>query len=151
MLHARVVRPPTAGCAPVTVDESSSRGIPGAGVIREKGLVAVVAEREWDAVRAAAALKVTWAQPCTPFPPMETLYDHIRQAKPIGGGVPVNKGDVDVTLKTAHRVIEAEDERPLQSHASIGPAGAVADVRAGQATPWAGSPKPPYPPDRGAE
>ena len=144
MLHARVVRPPTAGCAPVTVDESSIGGIPGARVIREKELVAVVAEREWDAVRAAATLKVTWAQPCTPFPPMETLYDHIRQAKPIGGGVPVNKGDVDATLKTAHRVIEAEYEWPLQSHASMGPACAVADVRADQATLWTGSQKPHY-------
>src|SRR5216683_4182393 len=144
MLHARVVRPPTAGCAPVTVDESSIGGIPGARVIREKELVAVVAEREWDAVRAAATLKVTWARPCTPFPPMETLYDHIRQAKPIGGGVPVNKGDVDATLKTAHRVIEAEYEWPLQSHASMGPACAVADVRADQATLWTGSQKPHY-------
>src|SRR6266852_1304243 len=144
MLHARVVRPPTAGCAPVTVDESSIGGIPGARVIREKELVAVVAEREWDAVRAAATLKVTWAQPCTPFPPMETLYDHIRQAKPIGGGVPVNKGDVDAALKTAHRVIEAEYEWPLQSHASMGPACAVADVRADQATLWTGSQKPHY-------
>src|SRR5881628_1701919 len=144
MLHARVVRPPTAGCAPVTVDESSIGGIPGARVLREKELVAVVAEREWDAVRAAATLTVTWAQPCTPFPPMETLYDHIRQAKPIGGGVPVNKGDVDATLKTAHRVIEAEYEWPLQSHASMGPACAVADVRADQATLWTGSQKPHY-------
>ena len=144
MLHARVVRPPTAGCAPVTVDESSIGGIPGARVIREKELVAVVAEREWDAVRAAATLKVTWAQPCTPFPPMETLYDHIRQAQPIGGGVPVNKGDVEATLKTAHRVIEAEYEWPLQSHASMGPACAVADVRADQATLWTGSQKPHY-------
>jgi len=144
MLHARVVRPPTAGCAPVTVDESSIGGIPGARVIREKELVAVVAEREWDAVRAAATLKVTWARPCTPFPPMETLYDHIRQAKPIGGGVPVNKGDVDAALKTAHRVIEAEYEWPLQSHASMGPACAVADVRADQATLWTGSQKPHY-------
>jgi nicotinate dehydrogenase subunit B len=144
MLHARVVRPPTAGCAPVAVDESSIRGIPGARVIREKELVAVVAEREWDAVRAAATLKVTWAQPCTPFPPMETLYDHIRQAKPIGAGVPVNKGDVDATLKTAHRVIEAEYEWPLQSHASMGPACAVADVRVDQATLWTGSQKPHY-------
>src|SRR6266540_3120455 len=144
MLHARLVRPPTAGCVPVTVDESSIGGIPGARVIREKDLVAVVAEREWDAVRAAATLKVTWAQPCTPFPPMETLHDHIRQAKPVGGGVPVNKGDVEAALKTAHRLIEAEYEWPLQSHASMGPACAVADVRADQATLWTGSQKPHY-------
>jgi len=144
MLHARVIRPPTAGCGPVAVDESSIGAISGARVIREKDLVAVVAEREWEAVRAATALKVTWTSPCTPFPPMETLHDHIRRAPAIGGAVPVSKGDVDAALKTAHRVIEAEYEWPLQSHASMGPACAVADVRADGATLWTGSQKPHY-------
>src|SRR3989442_6981182 len=144
MLHARVIRPPSAGCGPVAIDESSIASIPGARVVREKDLVSVVAEREWDAVRAARALKVTWAPPCTPFPPMEHLHDHIRQAKGIGSQVPVNKGDVEAALKTAHRVIEAEYEWPFQSHASMGPACAVADVRADRATVWTGSQKPHY-------
>jgi nicotinate dehydrogenase subunit B len=144
MLHARVVRPPTAGCAPLTVDESSLAGIAGARVVREKDLIAVVAEREWDAVRGASALKITWAPPCSPFPSMDALYDHIRRAKAIGGQTPVNKGDVEAALKTAHRVIEAEYEWPLQSHASMGPACAVADVRADEARLWTGSQKPHY-------
>jgi nicotinate dehydrogenase subunit B len=144
MLHARVIRPPAAGCAPVAVDESSIAGIPGARVVREKDLVAVVAAREWDAVRAAGALKVTWTPAGTPFPPMAALHDHIRQAKPIGRQVPVDKGDVDAALRTAHRVVEAEYEWPFQSHASMGPACAVADVRADRATVWTGSQKPHY-------
>ncbi len=122
MLHARVLRPPSAGCGPVAIDESSIAGIPGARVIREKDMVAVVAEHEWDAVRAARELKVTWAPPCTPFPEMAKLHDHIRQAKPIGGQVPINQGDVDAALKSAHRLIEAEYEWPFQSHASMGTA-----------------------------
>src|SRR2546425_5465107 len=72
------------------------------------------------------------------------LHDHIRQAKGIGSQVPVNKGDVEAALKTAHRVIEAEYEWPFQSHASMGPACAVADVRADRATVWTGSQKPHY-------
>jgi len=144
MLHARVLRSPTAGCGPVTVDESSISGIPGARVVREKEFLAVVAEREWDAVRAARALKVTWAPPCTPFPPMEKLYDHIRQANVTGRQTPVNKGDVEAAFKSAHRVIEAEYQWPFQSHASMGPACAVADVRADHATVWTGSQKPHY-------
>jgi len=142
MLHARVLRPPTAGCGPVEVDESSVADIAGTRVIREKELVAVVAEREWDAVRAARALKVTWAPPCTPFPAMEGLYDHIRQAGVTGREVPVNKGDVEAALKSAHRVIEAEYQWPFQSHASMGPACALADVRADHATVWTGTQKP---------
>jgi len=144
MLHARVVRPPTAGCGAVSIDESSIAGIPGARVVRDQELIAVVAQREWDAVRAARELKVTWAPPCTPFPAMETLHDHIRQAPAIGRETPVNKGDVEAALKNAHRVIEAEYEWPFQSHASMGPACAVADVRADGATLWTGSQKPHY-------
>src|SRR5262245_5008321 len=143
MLHARVVRPPTAGCGPVSIDESSISGM-GARVVREKDLVAVVAEREWDAVRAARALKVTWAPPCTPFPAMETLHDHIRRSPSIGREVPIDKGDVDAALKAAARVIEAEYEWPFQSHASMGPACAIADVRADGVTLWTGSQKPHY-------
>src|SRR5438876_1148700 len=107
-----------------------------------KEIVAVVAEHEWDAVRAARALKVTWAPPCAPFPEMASLYDHIRQAKATGAQVPIKKGDVDDALKTASRVVEAEYEWPFQSHASMGPACAVADVRADRATLWTGTQKP---------
>src|SRR2546426_3104392 len=122
MLHARVIRPPPAGCGPVAIDESSISDIPGARVVREKDIVAVVAEHEWDALRAARALKVTWAPPCAPFPEMASLYDHIREAKATGAQVPIKKGDVDDALKTASRVVEAEYEWPFQSHASMGPA-----------------------------
>jgi nicotinate dehydrogenase subunit B len=142
MLHARVIRPPNAGCTPVSVDEGSIRGIAGARVIREKDYLAVVAEREWDAVRAAETLKVNWSAQCSPFPPMETLHQHIRAAKPNGKGMPVNKGDVEAALKGASRVVQAEYEWPLQSHASMGPACAVADLREGEARLWTGSQKP---------
>ncbi len=141
MLHGRVIRPPNAGCTPVSVDEGSIRSIPGARVIREKDYLAVVAEREWDAVRAAESLKVTWTAQCTPFPPMEKLYQHIREAKANGKGTPVNKGDVEAALKGAARVVQAEYEWPLQSHASMGPACAIADVRDGEARLWTGSQK----------
>jgi CO/xanthine dehydrogenase Mo-binding subunit len=142
MLHARVIRPPNAGCTPVSVDEASIRGIPGARVVHEKDFLAVVAEREWDAVRAAESLKIAWTPQCAPFPPMEQLHQHIREAKPNGKGMPVNKGDVETALKSASRVVQAEYEWPLQSHASMGPACAVADVKDGEARLWTGTQKP---------
>src|SRR5437879_3761504 len=142
MLHARVLRPPSAGCGPTALDASSIDGIPGARVVQGQDVVAVVAQSERDAVRAARELKVTWAPPCTPFPEMAKLHDHIRQAKSIGGQVPIDKGDVEAALKSAHRIVEAEYEWPFQSHASMGPACAVADVRADGVTVWTGSQKP---------
>jgi CO/xanthine dehydrogenase Mo-binding subunit len=144
MLHARVIRPPNAGCNPVSVDEASIKGIPGARVVREKDFLAVVADREWDAVRAAESLKVAWSAQCAPFPAMEKLYQHIREAKPNGSGAPVNRGDVDAALASAHRVVTAEYEWPLQSHASMGPACAIADMNSAEPRLWTGSQKPHY-------
>jgi hypothetical protein len=99
MLHARVIRPPNAGCNPVAVDDGSIKSIPGARVVREKDFLAVVADREWDAVRAAESLKVTWSGECAPFPPMEKLHQYIREAKPNGSGAPVDRGDVDARAR----------------------------------------------------
>src|SRR5205085_4274293 len=60
MLHARMIRPPVAGAVPANVDENSIKHIPGAQAIRIKNVLAVVAEKEWNAVKAARNLKVDW-------------------------------------------------------------------------------------------
>jgi CO/xanthine dehydrogenase Mo-binding subunit len=61
MLHARVVRPPAIGAHLIDVDAASIAESPGAQVIRIGDFLAVVAPREWDAVRALRALKATWS------------------------------------------------------------------------------------------
>ncbi len=144
MVHARVVRPLNAGCSLVSVDESSIKHIPAARVVREQNFLAVVADKEWDAVRAAEALKVEWSAQCQPFPPMATLHDYIRKASVTKKETPVNRGNVDEAFKTAARTIEAEYEWPLQSHASMGPACAIADMNSDSPRLWTGSQKPHY-------
>jgi len=143
MVHGRMVRPAVAGAVPVNVDESSIKEIPGARVVWNQGFLGVVADKEWDAIKAARELKVTWSNPAPPFPDQASLYDHIRKApvrKSETEGKPV--GDVDAALKNAARVIEAEYEWPFQSHASMGPACAVVDIKGNQVTVWPGSQKP---------
>jgi CO/xanthine dehydrogenase Mo-binding subunit len=144
MVHARMIRPPLAGAMPSAVDESSLRGIPGARVVWRKGFLGVVADKEWDAVRAAQRLQVTWSQPTPPFPNQEELYDHIRKATVLKRQVEVDKGAIDPAFAGAARVVEAEYEWPFQSHASMGPACAIADVRDDGVTVWTGSQKPHY-------
>ena len=78
MLHGRVVRPrgqgPFGTGAPiVSVDESSIAHIPGAQVVRQGDFLAVVAPNEYDAIQAAAQLKVTWKDEprcCRPGQPL---------------------------------------------------------------------------------
>ena len=144
MLHARVIRTPVAGGLAEKVDEASIKHIAGARVVREKNFLAVVAEREWDAVRAAKELKVTWSASPKPFPAFEKLHAHIRQAPTRKRTEEQKKGDVAVALKSAVKVVEAEYLWPFQSHASMGPASAVADVKADKITLWTGSQKPHY-------
>src|SRR3954469_4282971 len=81
MLHGRVLRPPVAGAVPVAVDESSVKDIPGVKVVRQKDFIGLVAPKEWDAVRAARQLKVTWSEVPPPFPAQKDIYNHIRGAK----------------------------------------------------------------------
>ena len=142
MLHGRVIRPPIAGAVPVKVDESSIKDIPGAKVVREKGFIGVVADKEWDAIKAARKLKVEWSDVKPPFPDAAALYDHIRNA-PVRKREVDNKeaGNVDEAFKSAARVIEAQYEWPFQSHASMGPACAIVEAKDGQATLWTGSAK----------
>jgi CO/xanthine dehydrogenase Mo-binding subunit len=143
MLHARVIRPTRAACTVASVDEASIKKVKGARVVRQKDFVAVLAEHEWDAVRASRTLKVDWNHAkASPFPAMAELHDHIRKAPVVKREEPVKKGDVEGAFKTAARVVEAEYEWPFQSHASMGPACAVADVRPDRVTVWSGSQKP---------
>jgi len=142
MVHGRMIRPAIAGAVPVAVDESSIKHIPGAQVVWNQGLLGVVADKEWDAIKAARELKVTWSNAVPPFPEQASLYDHIRRAPVRKSEVAEQIGNVDEAFKSAARIIETEYEWPFQSHASMGPACAVVAIENDQVTLWTGSQKP---------
>jgi CO/xanthine dehydrogenase Mo-binding subunit len=63
MVHGRMIRPAIAGAVPVKVDESSIKDISGARVVWNQGFLGVVAEKEWDAIKAArGALPLRWSR-----------------------------------------------------------------------------------------
>ncbi|MCC6778304.1 MAG: xanthine dehydrogenase family protein molybdopterin-binding subunit [Hyphomicrobiales bacterium] len=142
MVHGRMIRPAVAGAVPVKVDESSIKDIPGARIVWENGFLGVVADKEWDVIKAAGRLKVEWSNVAPPFPDQNALYDHIRKApvrkREIGGK---EAGNVDDAFRAAARVIEAEYEWPFQSHACMGPACALVEIKDGRVTCWTGTQK----------
>jgi nicotinate dehydrogenase subunit B len=142
MMHARVIRPPVAGAALQSVDEGSVHSIPGVRVVQKDGFLAVVAAKEWNAIRAAQKLKASWSQPAPAFPDPAAIYDHIRKAPVEKRKVEKQAGDVEKALAGAAKVVTADYEWPFQSHASMGSACAVAEVRHGKVTVWTGSQKP---------
>ncbi len=136
MVHARNVKPPFA-CAKLTgIDESSVRNLPGFIKVVSKGnYVAVVCEREEQAIRAARELKTTWEKPATaPFPASEDLFHYMRAATPTSASDPIVVGNPDAAFSGAAKVIEAEYEVPFQGHTAFAGAHATADPSNGQMT-----------------
>ena len=137
LLHARVIRPDAIGATLTRVDEASVGAVPGARVVRRGSFLAVVAEREWDAVRAAGLLKAEWSGG-TGLPDASRLYEVVRSTPVVRDQVIVKKGDLSpLTGGVAGvRTLAATYEWPIQTHGSIAPSCAVADVRADRATIW---------------
>ncbi len=136
MVHARNVKPPIAGATLIGIDESSVRGLPGFIKVVSKGnYVAVVCEREEQAVKAAKHLKVSWQKPSTlPFPTSDDLFAYMRSATPTSKQGPAVKGDPDAALAGAAKIVEAEYDVPFQGHTAFAPAHAMADPANGQMT-----------------
>ncbi len=136
MVHARNVKPPFAGAKLISIDEASVSGIPGFIKVVSKGnYVAVVCEREEQAIRAARQIKINWQKPATPpFPSSEDLFTYMRSATPTSSQKPNVIGDPDAALTGAAKVIEAEYEVPFQGHTAFAPAHAMADPSNGQMT-----------------
>ncbi|PYQ75368.1 MAG: xanthine dehydrogenase family protein molybdopterin-binding subunit [Acidobacteria bacterium] len=135
MLHGRVVRPASVGAAVASVDEASVRGMPGlVKVVVRKNFVGVVCEKQWQAIQAAAKLKVVWtAGPG--LPAQHDFYDHLRK-QPARDAAVVDSKDVDQKMTAASSVLKATYQHPYQMHGSMGTSCAVADVQGNKATVW---------------
>jgi nicotinate dehydrogenase subunit B len=135
MLHGRVVLPRGqrafgAGAKPLSVDEASLSAIPGARVVRKGDFIGVVANREWDAVKAARQLKVVWQE--TPrLPGNDRVHEQMRATKTTDTVV-VDEGDVAKGFLEAAHVASATYHGPYQGHLPFSPNCAVADASGDQ-------------------
>jgi len=133
MLHGRVVRPPSVGATVANVDESSIAGLPGVvKIVVKKNFVGVVAEKPFQAIQAAAKLKVMWT-PGPTLPDPATFHDSLRK-QPSRDTLMVDSGDVNQKISGAATVLKATYLHPYQMHGSMGSSCAVADVQGDRAT-----------------
>ncbi|HEV7631636.1 MAG TPA: molybdopterin cofactor-binding domain-containing protein [Steroidobacteraceae bacterium] len=133
MLHARVVRPRGqsaygAGARLISVDESSIAAIPGARLLRRGDFLGVVAPREWDAIRAARDLNVTWDNAAA-LPRDSGLHAQMR-SDTADVRVALERGDCAAAFVGAAQVATQRCLGPYQAHAPFAPNCALADVRA---------------------
>jgi nicotinate dehydrogenase subunit B len=139
MLHGRVVRPPAVGATLLSVDETSVRSLPGnVKVVRIANFLGVVADTEWAAIKAAQTLTATWSD-VSNLPDEAHLFDHVRATPVSREAVTSNLGDAPHALAQAGRRLSATYDFAIHTHGSIGPSGAVAQVKDGQVTCWTAS------------
>lgn len=142
MVHARVVRPPAIGATLQSVDESSVQGIRGfRQIVRQHNFLAVVADTEWAAIKAARQLKTTWSA-WEGLPEMSKLWEHVRNTPVARDDIAVDRGDPKAAMAGAARTLKATYDFAIHTHGSMGPACAVADVKGGRAEIWSPSQAP---------
>lgn len=131
MLHGRVIRPVPVGATPASVDEASIAHLRGVRVVKRDAFLGVVAPTEWTAIQAMRQLKVTWSG--GGLPPVTDLAAAVRAVPALSEKAIVDTGNV-ATLGAG--ALSATYVWPYQTHGSIGPSCAIADVRDGRATIW---------------
>ncbi|HEX6450316.1 MAG TPA: molybdopterin cofactor-binding domain-containing protein [Trebonia sp.] len=133
MLHARVIHPKGIGSTVVSVGQLPAGS--NAQVVRINNLVAVVAEQEWDAIKAAASLPVTWSD-WNGLPTTEGWPAALR-AIPSKIMIQASQGDFDSAFASAANTLQATYQTPFENHGMIGPSCSVADVSPdGSVTVW---------------
>ena len=136
MVHARVGRPPVPRADLVSLDTAALKAMPGViEVVRDGSFVAVVCEREEQAINALVALRelAVWSRPELP-PTLIDTFDRPEPELQTQNSVVYEKTAPDAPI--AVRRIEARYTRAFQLHASIGPSCAVAHDLDGKLTVW---------------
>jgi nicotinate dehydrogenase subunit B len=138
--HARVVRPPRPGARPAGPVPAE---VGGAAVVRDGGFLAVVADAEADAVRAAEALarEARW-EGGTDLAPGAAEPAHLlalpARSSPIVDGAAAG-GPVGSAPEHRGTVVRATYTRPFLLHGAIGPSVAVARWADGRLEVWSHS------------
>jgi CO/xanthine dehydrogenase Mo-binding subunit len=133
VLRGRVVRPPSPGARLTAVDLERVRPLPGvAAVVRDGSFLAVAAEREEQADRAAEVLRAAarWVQTAT-MPPRD-IHRWLRHQQAesflvvdgVAGSDPIPPVEVPPGAATT---LTATYTRPYLMHGSIGPSAAMAE------------------------
>jgi nicotinate dehydrogenase subunit B len=138
MLHGRLVRPLGQGAygdgtlaGVVSVDERSIAGLGDARVVQRGDLLGVVASREFDAIQAAARLRVTYRTAPDGMAGSGDLFSQMRALDEAGQAparTQVLVGDPDAAIAVAAHTVRQSYGFHYQAHVPIGPSCAVADV-----------------------
>jgi nicotinate dehydrogenase subunit B len=134
MAHARIVRPPSYGARLREVATDGVQKLPGVlKVVRDGNYLAVIAEREYEAIVAMRALAAAAVWEEKPSLTAATPIDAFLRRAPAREIVDLDR---HTAANSPVRALEASYRRPYQMHAAIGPSCAVGWFRDGSLTIW---------------
>ena len=140
MLYARILRPPAHGAVRKTVDAAGAKEIPGAMLVQDGELVAVLHERPDAADAALAKIKAEFDPPATGLDD-RTIFDHLLRAAP-PPKVVSRQGDLEEGRRLSTRRISRTYLNSYVAHAPMETHTALAVVGDGKATVWASTQSP---------
>ncbi|MBI4874934.1 MAG: xanthine dehydrogenase family protein molybdopterin-binding subunit [Acidobacteria bacterium] len=139
-LHARILRPPAHGATLKSADTSAAEKYPGARVVRDGDLIAVLHERPDLAEEALGLVKAQFERP-RPTVDDKTIFNHLLKASP-PGQVVAESGDLTEGARQCESLVERTYLNSYVAHAALETHSAVATLESGKATVWAGTQTP---------
>ena len=140
MLYARVLRPPAHGAKMTRLDASAAEKTPGARVVQDGDLIAVLHEFPDVAEAALAKVKAGYDLPPSDLND-KNIYDHLAKAAPQGRAV-AQGGNLDEGAKLAAFKVEEQYLNAYVAHAAMETHTAVVKVEGDNATAYASTQAP---------
>ena len=140
MLHAAILRPPAHGAKLKSVDTTAAEKVPGAQVVKDGELIAVLHERPDIAAAARDKIKAEFENPPA-GPDHQTIFDHIQKTAP-EPRVVAQTGDLKEGERLAGLVVEETYLNSYVAHAPIETHSATAQFEDGKLTVWASTQAP---------
>ncbi|MCH8064890.1 MAG: xanthine dehydrogenase family protein molybdopterin-binding subunit [Chloroflexi bacterium] len=141
MLFARILRPPAYGANLVDADTTIADRMPGvAKVVRSEDMLAVLAETDQQAERAASVIQSSWSEPASQLTQIDMPDLLLRTGR--DPYVTQEAGSLEDGFQQADEVIEQFYYLPYVSNAPMEPRAAVAQWEDGRLTVWAGTQRP---------
>ncbi len=131
MLYATLAQCPVLGGKLKALDSSDAEKMPGVRkvLITDDGVI-VIAEHFWQALRARAALRISWDPGVNAKLDNGTIGALLRKTADAGDGlVARSDGNANEAITGAAKALHARYELPLLAHATMEPMNCTADVK----------------------
>ncbi len=148
--YAVIARPPVAGGTVASYSAENALKVPGVIRVEEletpgfpvaftlpAGGIAVIAENTWAAMKGRDALEIKWDEGENATFNTPSYLKELEKGALSRGIVKRDNGDVDESIKSASKVLEATYILPHLSHAPMETPNAVADFKEGKCEVWA--------------